>query len=351
MKKNNIKATGKILFSLSVALLLSGCEMWELFSSKFKQGSCCSSKKQIASTDSALTETTNGSSKVLATINGKPFVTEDSFNEYYNQFIAANPRMQAMIQFMPNAKQEIFNGMMNERLLLAWGDEHEIQKSSDYQKELEQGIRMIKMGLAAKQFEKDIIGKITVTDAQMHEYYDAHKDPELIAVPGGVKAQGVVFDTENKAQAFLEVVKGKPADFKKLAGKEQVKEFTPITSHSFDVDKKIKDKVLELKKYPQVIMIQAADNKYWVIAALEKQETQYRSFDEVKEGIKQMLEREKAMKIYTDKLAELKKEYKVVVDESFFAQQAPEMPMMMPGMQADDAGHNGEAKNKTQQTA
>ena len=35
--------------------------------------------------------------------------------------------MQAMIQFMPNAKQRNFNGMMNERLYLHGGDEHEIQ--------------------------------------------------------------------------------------------------------------------------------------------------------------------------------------------------------------------------------
>lgn len=331
MKNHNMKTTGKIVFSLSVALLLSGCEMLDFLSSKIKSGSCCSSKKHTHADTKIATHDT---SKVLLTIGGKPAITENDFNEYYDQFIASNPRMQAMIQFMPNAKKEIFNGMVNERLLLAWGEKNNIHQSDDYQKELEQGMRMVKMGLAAKQFEKDVIGKITITDAQMRDYYQAHKDPELIAVPGGIKVQGVSFDTKEKAEQFLDRVKNTPQEFKKLAGKQDVKEFAPITQNSFDIDKDVKEAVLAVTSYPKALLVKASDNKYWVVVALEKQKTEYRSFEEVKDGIKSMIEREKAMKIYTDKLAELKKEYDVVEDDAFFAQNMPAMPMM-PGMETD----------------
>lgn len=337
--KSKIAIKGGVLgLTLSSLLILPGCAIFDYI--KSNMGSSGSST--TVSSASSETASVNDGSPVLLSIDGKPVVTERSFEEYFTQFIEANPRLQSMIQFMPNAKKEIFNGMVNERILLAWGEKNGIHNDPNYQKELEQAVRMVKTGLAAKQFEKDLIGKVSVTEKEMKDYYNAHKDPELVVSPGGIKSQGAEFDSKEKAQSVLNKVQENPTQFASVVGASNVKDFAPINSHSFDVDKAIKEKALSLKaEYPKAFMAETSDNKYWVVVLLSKEDTQYRSFDEVKEGLSNMLEREKAMKIYNEKIGDLKKKYNVVEDEKYF-EQTGGMPagmpqMMMPQQQAPEA--------------
>lgn len=325
--KRDISINGSITgLSLMALLLLPGCGILDFIKGK-TSGS--TEKELVQSTVSSASETVNDGSKVLLSISGKPVITEKAFDEYYEQFVSSNPQLQAMIQFMPNAKKEIFNGMANERILIAWGEKNNIQNNADYQKELAQAMRMIKTNLAAKQFEKDIIGTITVTDKEMKDYYESHKDPELVVSPGGIKAEGKQFATKEQAQALFDKIKDNPKEFKAAAGKE-IKEFAPVNKMSFDVDEKVKDSLLAVSSFPKVVMVEASDKKYWVVVALKKEEAQFRSFDEIKDGIKKMIEREKVMKIYAEKIAELKKEYNVVEDISSLEQAAPAgLPMHM----------------------
>lgn len=324
MKKKIIISGGVMGLALSSLLVLPGCSILALLKKHFSSDAKVATTQNAGASNAAVKDGT----PTLLSIDGKPVITEKTFNEYFEQFVASNPRLQSMIQFMPNAKKEIFDGMVNERLLLAWGEKNNIHEDSEYQKELEQGMRMMKMGLAAKKFEKDIIGKMTVTDKEMHEYYDAHKDPELLVAPGGIKAQGVEFESQDKAQAFFESVKSAPTNFNSAAKGKKVKDFAPINQQSFDVAKSVKDKILSLQKFPSVVMAKADDNKYWVVVALSKEKAQYRSFDEVKEGLSKMIEREKAMKIYSEKMGELKKKYNVEENATYFEQNMPAMPQM-----------------------
>lgn len=325
MKKSIILNGGFAGLVLTSLVILPGCGILDLIKKKF------GSSESYSSAQSSSPSNLDDGSKVLMSIEGKTVITEKTFNTYYDQFIAANPRLQSMIQFMPNAKKEIFNGMANERILLSWGDKQGVHKSDEYQKEFEQGVRMIKIGLAAKQFEKELVGKVTVTDKELHVHYDSHKDPELISAPGGIKTEGMEFDSKEKAQEFFAKVKDNLKGFKIAAGGD-IKEFAPVNKFSFDVDKTVKEKILDLSSFPKVVMVEGSDKKYWVVAALSKEETQYRPFNEVKESLQKMLEREKMMKIYADKIADLKKQYNVVEDEKFFEQQAlPGGPAMLPG--------------------
>ena len=315
----NRSITVLCLFTL---ILLPGCSILDFIKSKMnssdlpKHVSTASTKKIIDDT-----------SKVLLSIDGKTIITENEFDVYYEQFVSTNPQLQSMIQFMPNAKKEIFNGMANERILIAWGEKNNIHETNDYKKELDQAVRMIKTNLAAKSFEKDVIGTIEVSDKEMRSYYDAHKDPELIVAPGGIKAEGKQFDSKELAQSFFDKVKDDAKGFKAAAGKD-VKDFAPINKVSFDIDSAVKDRILAVTAFPKVLMVKASDGKYWVVAALKKEEGQYRSFDEVKEGLKKMIEREKTMKIYTDKISHLKKEYKVIEDISSLEQAGMPAGMM-----------------------
>lgn len=302
-------------------LVLPGCSTLEFIKSKMNASSASKTESPVAS------KKVDDDSTVLLSINGKPVMTEKSFDKRYQQFLSTNPQMQQMIQFMPNAKKEIFSGMANEQILIEWGEQNHIHKSNSYQQELEQAVRLVKTNLAAKQFEKDVIGTITVTDTEIKDYYDAHKNPELIVSPGGIKVEGKSFDSKEKAQDFFNKIKDEPKKFKAEAGKD-IKEFAPVNKMSFDIEAPLKDKVLALTDFPKALMVEA-DKKYWVVVALKKEEAQYRSLGEVKEAIEGMIKREKTMKIYTEKLAQLKKEYNVVENLAPLEQAAPAgMPMM-----------------------
>ncbi len=338
MKKYNTISGGVIGLTLGTLLILPGCGILDMITGK----------SNSSGSSSSVSKAVQDGTPVLLSVDGVPAITQKTFDEYFEQFVAANPRLQSMIQFMPNAKKEIFNGMVNERILLAWGEKNRIHENEDYQKELDQAMRMVKTGLAAKQFEKDLIGKVVVTDKEMQDYYDAHKDPELIVTQAGVKAVGVEFDSKEKAQAFFDKAKD-AKDFKAAAADQKVKEFASINKQSFDVDKAVIEKVSAVTTFPKVIMVEAADKKFWVISAQSKQAAQYRSFDEIKDGLRQMIEREKAMKIYNDKIADLKKQYNVVEDTKSFDQAMPAgMPQMMMPEEADDhAGHSHETAAKS----
>ncbi|MFT6765415.1 MAG: hypothetical protein ACJAZS_000292 [Alteromonas naphthalenivorans] len=341
-KKNKAMHVGILGLALSTLLLLPGCRIVELFKDKLGSEPSAAPVSVPSSTSSSHSD----DSKALLSIDGKSVITEASFDKYYEQFVSSNPQLQSMIQFMPNAKKEIFNGMANERILLVWGEKNNIHGDAEYKKELEQSVRMIKTNLAAKRFEKDLIGTIAVTDKEMRDYYESHKDPELIVSPGGIKAEGKEFDTKEKAQVLFDKVKDDAKGFKAAAG-DKVKDFAPINKMSFDVDNALKDKVMELTSFPKVIMVEAANKKYWVVAALKKEETQHRSFDEVKEGLKKMIEREKTMKIYTEKIGQLKKEYNVTENTSYFEKEVPNAGLphhMMP--HNHDHGHDDEEHAK-----
>jgi peptidyl-prolyl cis-trans isomerase C len=315
----------KSFYGLAVAalMMLSGCDF------------CCKKKSCSTSSSGASMPDANDTSAVLLTIGGKPVVTENQFLAYYDQFIASNPRLQGMIQFLPNAKQEIFKGMANEEIVMHWAEQNDVASSADYQKELDQAVKMIKRGLAAKRFEQTVVGKVTVTEAEMKDYYEKHKNPELIVAPGGIKALGVEFDSKAQAQAFL--AKVTPANFKSAAEaeKRKIREFAPINEFSFDIDKNVKDKVAAVKTFPSVLVVEASDKKCWVVDAISKEETKYRSFDEVREGLKAVIEREKMAKIWTDKIDELKKQYDVTEDTAYFEKAAQVPAGQMPISQED----------------
>lgn len=332
--------TGLAIISL---MLLPGCSILNFV--KSKMGFSDTPKHVSTHSEATSSARVNDGSKVLLSIDGKPVITEKTFDVYYEQFISTNPQLQAMIQFMPNAKKEIFSGMANERILIAWGDKNNIHNDADYKKELDQAVRMIKTNLAAKRFEKDIIGTIEVSDKEMRYYYESHKDPELIVAPGGIATEGKQFDTKEKAQELFDKVKDDAKGFKSAAGAD-VKNFAPVNKMSFDVDATVKDKVLAVADFPKVLMVEGTDKKYWVVVALKKEEGKYRPFDEVKEGLKKMIEREKTMKIYAEKISGLKKEYNVVEDTSSL-QQAAAPAGLPPGMMLQGASSEDQPKKSS----
>ena len=285
-------------------LVLPGCDLFKSSSS--------------ANVDSSSMIASDDGSAVLVLIEGKPVVTQKMFDSHYDQLIAMNPQLQQFAAIMPNIKRNILDGLVHEKIVLWNAEKMGIHETEDYKNELAQAMRAAKVNFAAKNFEKQMVGPIEVTEDDVKQAYDARKDTELLISKGGISADGVEFSSKEKATAFLEKAKTSAKNIKAVAGTEKVKEFAPISEFSFDIDEAVKSKVLGITKFPSVVMVESSDKKFWVIAATSKKESQYRSYDEVKEQLKPAVKNEKGMKAFMAKIEDLKTEYNVVINEDLF---------------------------------
>ena len=79
-------------------LALPSCEFL-----KDKVCCSCSCKKDVGAKIDK-----DDKSEVLLKIKGEPVVTANMFEEYFNNFLEANPRMKQVLPFIPDAEKSIF---------------------------------------------------------------------------------------------------------------------------------------------------------------------------------------------------------------------------------------------------
>ena len=72
---------------------------------------------------------------------------------------------------------------------------------------------------------------------------------------------------------FVEKAKATPKDFEKLAqaaNKNTFRDFKFVNAQTPEVDPAIKNAISDLKKFPHIQMVKAANNTYWVFDATSK---------------------------------------------------------------------------------
>ena len=260
-------------------------------------------------------------SEVLLSINGNSVITEKSLQEYIEQAKGANEQVAMILEIMPNAEHDIFfNGLMQDKLLKEWIKDKGIDQRAEYKKDLKQLLAMAHSSLAAQHFQKEL--NVTVSDSEARKYFNEHKQeiPGVIVTAGGIKARGISFDNEGKAQAFYAKLQA-GGNFGTTAQEAslEIDDFggQPINDKSF-VDPKVKEAVLAISSYPKAVVIKLGNGKAWVVQALAKQQAEYVPFDQVKEGIKNMLKERKVAEIFEQEIKKLKSKFKVEENKAYF---------------------------------
>ena len=177
MQKKFVSTKNMMALTLSLLVLLPAC--WK-------------SEKSMES------KALNDGSPAMLTIDGKTLITEKSFKDYFDNLLASNqnPQLQMMLQLLPNAKQELFKGQVNEKMICYWADKEGITNSVEYQEKFAQGLEVLKVGLAAEFFKKEFASDLSVSEEETHGYYEAHKDSQYLMAPkaDGKAAQYYSFD-------------------------------------------------------------------------------------------------------------------------------------------------------------
>jgi hypothetical protein len=331
MKKMRTYSRALGTLSWGLLLVLPGCD-W--FAGKKETAT----KEMATGVESAAAPT----GEAIVLFDGRPAITVDSLKEEKEKLLKSNPQLKMMMAFMDEKQldRNLAEGLMNQLIVDKYVEDNNIASTADYQSELEEGYRAIKRMINTKYFSQ--IFPVTISDTDVKKFYDENKDvmPNLLLSKGGVKAMGISFDKEADAQAFTTKVKEKKGDIqaaaKESGSADKVKDFKLVNDQSLGVDEGVRAKITAMKTFPSTEMVKATDGTFWVVVGSGKEEQKYRPYEQVKEDLKQYLEKEKRAERFEQEIDRLKKEYNVAFKEDYFGPaQADEdqMPDLEGGVQ------------------
>lgn len=307
-------------FTLMVALLsLPACSLLDFF----KKDEKSSTQSTASASDMAIPESSSQlTGDVLASIDGKPVITVDSFEKEFNTLVESNQQIKALLPLMPDLQDRFFEGLLNQQLVDRYIAKNKIDQTEEYKQQfndfLKQARQVINEMFFSKQFPAN------VSDAEVRKYYDQNKAniPDLVISFGGVNTMGVEFANADEAKAFMEKVKGKAAQFEKIAKESglgaKFRDFKLVNAQSVGLDPAIRSKVISINSFPTIELVKGNDKKEWVVVALSKEEPKYQDFEKVKEPLKAAVAQEKQNEVKMHELEKLKKEYNVNINKAYF---------------------------------
>jgi len=293
-------------------IMLPGCKWFETSKEEVVSASTRSSAQPVS--EEMLT------GDVIVTMNGKPIITSGILEEEKENIFKSNPQIRAAIAFMdPKVlDRNLTDGLVGQAVVDQYVKEQKLNQSDEYKAELRDAQKAIERMLNAKYFSQKF--KVSVTDAEVKDFYETNKDtmPGLLLSQGGVVASGIEFDDEGIAKEFAAKARG---NFKKAADdaglSSKIKDFKMVNSQSIGIDSALRDKIIAIKHVPSVEIIPVGKS-FWVINATAKEEAKYRPFEQLKDNIKQELEKNKRGEMFEKEVNELKKKYNIVINEDYF---------------------------------
>lgn len=316
------RAPLSLVLLVSMVAVLPACTLFKSSDNKTETPA----QTQTAGADKYVSATDN--SAVLATINGKPLITETMLQEEFDKFIESNPQAKAILTLMPDAQTQFLDAMVSQKLFDIYVNDAGIATSAEYQAELKKIQDAARQMLNAKWFNDK--HPATVSDVDVRKFYDENKNniPQLVESRGGVNAVAIQFDTEATAKAFLDKVKGKSAEFSALAKEanlaDKVRDFKLVNQQSMTIDPSLRDKILAYRSFPTVELVKVNDKSFWVVNAHSKEDVKYAPFEKVKNDLREYVKNMKQGEVVKGELDKLKAKYNIKMDQAFLDKQKKE---------------------------
>ena len=293
-------------------LLLSGC---------FGEKKECEDKKASEQVGAV---TDRG--EVLLSIDGKPALYSQDFEDQKAMALQSDQRLQMIVQMVPNAEYDMIYKSIEAALVLKeWVHRQGIDKQPEFAKTLRQYQDAVMTHMCMQEYQK--AHPITVTEKEAKEYYESHKDriQGLAISSAGIDVLCATFDKKDEADRFLHKVKDGSKKHFEAAAKELHVTVTPmVVNEEGYADEVLKNVVLAATKFPSKDIIKMNDGSYAVIGMTGKKGPEYHSFDlpEVRKGITDMCMNEKRETSQLADVARFKIEFNVVEDKSYFEKKA-----------------------------
>lgn len=338
MNKNYVRQNGAALFAVSALLLLPSCGLVDWVKEKFGKSSDSSSMSAFGK---AAAPAADGS-PVVATIDGKPLITKGMLDAEKKKLLDANPQLQAMIAMMDEKQldRNLADGMMSREVIRKYVADNNVENSDKYKKDFEMVINQVRDALNTRYFMESL--DVKVSENEIKSFYDQNKEmiPNLLVSKGGVESVAVAFKDKAQADEFATKVRGAKNDLNRVAKEAglaaKVKDFKLVNDQSIGIEPELRDQIVQVKNVPSVSTFKAG-NEYWVVAANKKENPQYRALDQVKDELRQMLEKDKTMKRFEEEVARLRNEYRIELNQEFFAGNVDNAQAVQAAAQAQEA--------------
>lgn len=284
----------------------------------------------------------------LVTQDGRTLISVESLSAEEEKIFKANPQLKKLSAYMGEneLKRSLLQGLVSQEVMKEYINKQGIDRSGDYQADITAAYTDVERMINTKYFSQAF--PVSVSDAEVRKFYDENKAlmPNLVVSRGGVTASAVTFNTEAEAQAFLEKARGKnnlAAVAQEAGVSDRFVDFKVVNEQSLSVDPSIKSAVMTITQFPTAQMVRTSDNKYAVIMATAKEETQYRPLEQIRTELKEYLEKEKQAEAIEKEINKLKQQYNIVVNEEYFgpetsAEKAGEVltPEMLEALEQSD---------------
>jgi len=307
---------------ISMLVLLPGCRFIDWMKEKFGGGSSAPAAEIVSMTETA--NPVSDGSAVLVTIGDKPLITQTMLDAEKQKLIASNPQLQAMIAMMDEKQlnRNLVDGMASREIIRKYVADNKIDTTDKYKKDFEMVLNQVRDALNTRYFMDAF--SVDVADNEVKKFYDENKDaiPNLLISRGGVEAIAASFADQKAANDFMAKVRAAKNDLNRVAKEagiaDKVQDFKLVNEQSLGMDPELRDKIVAIKSVPSLNSFKIG-NEFWVVMANKKEAPQYRALDQVKDELKQMIEKEKTMKKFEEEVARLKDEYGIKINEKYFA--------------------------------
>ncbi len=260
---------------------------------------------------------------------------------------------------LPDYAQQLFEGeagkekfleeIIKKEILYQEALKRGLDKSPDFSRKLEE---FKKLTLASELLEKDVMSKNKVTEQEVKDYYNKHK--EDFTTTSQIRASHILVKTEAEANKVLARLK-KGEKFEEIAKKESLD--TASAKNGGDIGFFARGQLVpEFEKAAAGLKVGELSGPvktpygYHIIKVTDRKTGPVVEFDRVKDVISQRLSGEKQKEAFDNYINELRKNYKVEINKDVLAkiseepkktetpQAAPEKP--------SEAGQKKEEKKK-----
>ncbi len=259
-------------------------------------------------------------SKVVATMNNEPIITQASLEKEYQQLLQDQPQIQQMLPLLggkEGLEERLITALSDRNVLRQWVTDNKIDVQAEYQDERSRAVATVTDMINMKWFNKQ--NQVEVTEKQTKDFYEQNKTvmPELLVSQGGVSAVGVKFENKADADAFLKKAKEKKHDLHATAKEaglaDKVEDFKLVHAQSIGIAPALRDKIVAIGRCPALEVFKVDENAFWVVKASAKEEPVYREYAQIKDQLKRYLEEKEREKVVAAQMEKLKQQYNVKI--------------------------------------
>jgi peptidyl-prolyl cis-trans isomerase C len=255
---------------------------------------------------------------VLAKVGGVSITLDD----YYNDLQALPPYAKQMFQG-EDGREKFLDEIVKKEILYQQALKEGVEKDPKFLRKVED---FKKLTLISELLQKEIMAKAKVSENEVKEYYDKHK--QEFAATSQIRASHILVKTEAEAVKVLARLK-KGEKFAALAKELSVDK--PSAANGGDIGYFSRGQMVpEFERAAVGLKVGETSGPvktsfgYHIIKVTDKKTGPIVEFDRVKDVIMQRLSAEKQKEAFDAYISDLKKNYKVEINKDVLAKLSPE---------------------------